>query len=143
VPMLRDAKPIGAISIYRQEVRPFSERQIDLLKNFANQAVIAIENTRLFNETRQALEQQKASAEILSVISNSVADTAPVFEKILDSCERLFATEQLGIFLVQPDGQAQVAAWRGAAFETVLDTLPRPLEQTATGLVLHIPNTAA
>ena len=149
VPMLRDAKPIGVISIYRQEVRPFSERQIDLLKNFASQAVIAIENARLFNETREALEQQKASAEILRVISNSVADNAPVFEKILDSCERLFATEQLGIFLVQPDGQTQVAAWRGAAFETVLDTLPRPLEQTATGLVvrtgavLHIPNTAA
>ncbi len=149
VPMLRDGRPIGAISIYRKEVRPFSEQQIDLLKNFANQAVIAIENTRLFNETREALEQQKASAEILSVISSSVADTAPVFEKILDSCERLFATEQLGIFLVQPDGQTQVGAWRGAAFESVVHTLPRPLEHTATGLVirsrsvLHIPNTAA
>jgi transcriptional regulator with GAF, ATPase, and Fis domain len=84
---------------------------------------------------------------VLRVISSSVADTAPVFEKILDSCENLFATEQLGIFLAQPDGKTYVGAWRGAAFEAVTHTLPRPVEQTATGVVvrsrtiLHIPNT--
>jgi GAF domain-containing protein len=149
VPMIRDDDIVGVINLYRQVVKPFTDEQIALIENFASQAVIAIENARLFNETKEALEQQKVSAEILNVISNSVADTAPVFEKILDSCERLFATEQLGIFLVQPDGQTHVAAWRGGALETVIGTLPRPVEQTATGLVvrdqavLHIPSTAA
>jgi GAF domain-containing protein len=110
--------------------------------------VIAIENARLFNETREALAQQTATSEVLRVISNSIADTAPVFEKILDSCENLFATEQLGIFLVQPDGQTHVGAWRGDAVEAVIQSLPRPADETATGLVirnravLHIPNTA-
>src|SRR4029079_6801150 len=77
-----------------------------------------------------------------------VANTAPVFEKILDSCENLFATEQLGIFLVQPEGQVNVAAWRGPAFKAVIRALPKPLDQTATAIalrnraVMHIPNTA-
>jgi GAF domain-containing protein len=83
VPMLKENALIGLLYLCRQQVRPYTDKQIELVQGFANQAVIAIENTRLLNELRESLEQQKASADILSVISNSVTDTQPVFDKIL------------------------------------------------------------
>src|SRR6266576_3277551 len=147
-PLRREGKAIGALIVHRDRPAPFTDEELALLQSFADQAVIAIENARLFNETKEALEQQKATSDLLQVIGNSVADTAPVFEKILDSCQNLFATEQLGIFLVQ-DGQVHVPAWRGGALEAMVATLPRPVEQTATGLViqsrniLHVPSAAA
>src|SRR6266404_8374288 len=90
LPLMREGECIGLLALAGKRPGIFGESEIALAESFRDQALIAIENTRLFNETQEALEQQKASADILSVISSSVADTKPVFDKILHSIEHLF-----------------------------------------------------
>ena len=104
VPMLKEEALIGAIYIYRTEVRPFSDKQIELVKNFAAQAVIAIENTRLLNELRQSLEQQTATSKVLEVISSSPGDLEPVFQTMLENAINICEAKFGNLFLVDGDG---------------------------------------
>ena len=100
VPLLRDGDCIGVLAFQRTVPGPFRDPDIELAQTFADQAVIAIENVRLFNETKEALERQTASAEVLGVIGGSMADAQPVFDKIVECCERLFAIDAAGLDLV-------------------------------------------
>jgi GAF domain-containing protein len=136
-PLLRGDRAIGAIVIYKVDPGTFPPWQMTLLQNFAAQAVIAIENTRLFNETKEALEHQTASSDVLQVIGNSMADAQPVFERIVDSLERLFDHKDIGIFLTPGDGLLHVAARRGRNAEVIDRLYPQAVEQTTVPAVLE------
>ena len=148
VPMFKESEPVGAIAIYRKEVLPFTEKQIELVQNFAAQAVIAIENTRLLNELRESLQQQTATSDVLKVISRSTFDLQTVLQTLVESAARLCDADRTNItrqkdgvfYRAEAHGFSQkfmdyvrnipIAAERGSAFGRAL------LERRA----IHIPD---
>jgi two-component system, NtrC family, sensor kinase len=109
VPLLKNDQLVGSINIFRQEVRPFSTRQIELVENFAAQAVIAIENTRLLNELRESLQQQTATADVLKVISSSPGQLEPVFRAMLENAVRICGAKFGMLYLSEGEGFRTVA----------------------------------
>jgi len=126
VPMLRDERPIGAIAVVRHEPGPFSDNQIELLQTFADQAVIAIENVRLFKETKEALAQQTATGEILKVISGSPTDAQPVFDTISRSAAALCDAEFCGVFRYDSQLIHLVARNTPNKMDAIAQTFPMP-----------------
>jgi signal transduction histidine kinase len=150
MPLGREDQPFGTLLLRRNDVRPFAERETSLLRTFGDQAAIALDNVRLFNETKEALEQQRASGEVLSAISSSIADAGPVFEKILSSCERLFEGRFGVVNVIGDDGLVHLAAYHGPGREALSAIYPFPVdERSATGVVvlqrrmLHFPDIEA
>ena len=157
VPMLKDENLVGAIGIYRQEVRPFTDRQVMLVENFAAQAVIAIENTRLLSELRhrtddlsEALEQQTATSEVLKVISSSPGELEPVFNAMLENATRICEATFGNLFLCEGPIFRSVAvhskgghadSWRRNPVIDLRDNAEVPLNRVAnTKQVVHIPD---
>jgi GAF domain-containing protein len=151
VPMLKGDDLVGTITIYRLEVKPFTDKQVALVETFAAQAVIAIENTRLLNELRESLERQTSTADVLRIISSSPGDLQPVFSAMLESAARLCDASFGNIFRWQDDALRLVATYNTpAAFVEARSHLPlrrdqnNPIgEMLAAKTVLHVYDLAA
>ncbi len=148
VPMLREDQPIGVIGIGRHEVRAFTSEEIALLQTFADQAVIAIENVRLFNETKEALEQQTATSEILRVISSSPTDVKPVFDSLVASAARLCGAADV-ILLIRETDVLRPAAGVGSFWQSLTADFRVPLvrgtvaaRSVIDGAILHFADLA-
>jgi len=149
VPMLKENELIGVFSLYRQEIRPFTDKQIELVQNFANQAVIAIENTRLLSELRESLQQQTATAEVLKVISTSSGELQPVFQAVLENATQLCAAKFGNLYLCEGDAFRTIAMHNvppAFAEARLRDPLARPepgsaLDQLRSSkAVVHMPD---
>ena len=148
VPLLRDGTPAGVFVLTRREVRPFTDREIELVHTFAAQAVIAVENARLFNETKEALERQTATSDILKVIASSPSDVQPVFEAIAERSNRLVQGLSTTVQSLVDDTLHIMAFTRTSpeADAALQASFPRPLsrfpwgERIRRGEIVHIPD---
>src|SRR5206468_10662354 len=153
VPLIRETQPVGAITVSRTRVEPFTEKQIDLIKTFADQAVIAIENARLFDEVQaktrdleESLRQQTATSEVLQIISSSPGDLAPVFDKMLENAIRVCGAEFGSMLLVEEGFVRQAALYNAppafAAARTNKVSRPHPQSTLASAIrskqVVHV-----
>ena len=142
VPMFRDGDLVGIFILYKLKVEPFTARQIELVRAFADQAVIAIENARLLNELKQSLEEQTAASEVLQVISSSPGDLQPVFDAMLANATRLCGATDGTLWLNENDGQMRIAALHGRLPETFrgewgVGTVHRPRPSIPTARVFE------